>query len=85
MCCVENFISGYVYKLGDVFIYKNGVIVEVVNIDVEGCLVLVDGFMVVIEMGVLLIIDVVMLIGVVVVVLGFDYYGVFLLDDNVCE
>lgn len=82
---MENLISGYVYKFGDVFIYKNGVMVEVVNIDVEGCLVLVDGLMVVIEMGVLLIIDVVILMGVVMVVLGFDYYVVFLKDDSVCE
>lgn len=70
LCCVENFILGYVYKFGDILIYKNGIIVEIVNIDVEGCLVLVDGLMVVGEFGVLLIIDVVMLIGVVFVVVG---------------
>lgn len=36
-------VSYNVFKLGDIIIYCNGVIVEVLNIDVEGCLVLVDG------------------------------------------
>lgn len=60
--------------------YKNGIMVEIVNIDVEGCLVLVDGLIVVVEFQVKYIVDVVMLIGVVMVVLGYDYYVVFSLN-----
>lgn len=49
LCCVENMVFGCVLKFGDIIIYKNGKIVEIMNIDVEGCLVLVDGFIYVSE------------------------------------
>lgn len=36
LCCVDNLISGNVFKLGDIICYCNGKNVEVMNIDVEG-------------------------------------------------
>lgn len=81
LCCVDNLISGNVFKLGDIIYYCNGKIVEVMNIDVEGCLVLVDGLIDVLVQKLELIIDVVILIGVVKIVLGNDYYVLFSFDD----
>lgn len=39
---VENMLSGIVICLGDIVILMKGDMVEIINIDVEGCLVLVD-------------------------------------------
>lgn len=39
---IENMIGLVVYKLDDILIFKEGKSIEVCNIDVEGCLVLVD-------------------------------------------
>ena len=36
LCCAENLVSGYAFKLGDILTYRNGVSVEVLNTDAEG-------------------------------------------------
>lgn len=80
-CCVDNLISGNVFKLGDIIIYCNGKKVEVMNIDVEGCLVFVDGLIDVSVQKLEMIIDAVIFIGAVKIVLGNDYYVLFSFDD----
>lgn len=43
LCIVENVIGLGVICLDDIFVGKSGKIVEINNIDVEGCFVFVDG------------------------------------------
>lgn len=81
LCCAENLVSGHAYKLGDVLTYKNGVSVEIVNTDAEGRLVLADGLLAATATGAPLIIDAATLTGAATVALGYDYHGVFSLDD----
>lgn len=74
---MENMISGMVMYLGDIFIVFNGKIIEVNNIDVEGCFILVDVLVFVEKFGVEAIVDLVILIGVCIVVLGDDIGGLW--------
>lgn len=74
----ENMLGGCVYCLGDVLIIMFGQMVEVLNIDVEGCLVLCDVLIYVECFELEVVIDVVMLIGVCVIVLGYYIIGLML-------
>lgn len=69
-----------VFKSDDVIIVMNGKIIEVLNIDVEGCLVLVDGIFYVKYYGVNYLVDVVILMGGVIVVFGIYIMGVMMND-----
>lgn len=77
----ENMLGGNVMKLGDIVISMKGLMIEVLNIDVEGCLILCDVFMYVECFKLVVVIDVVMLMGVCVIVLGGYNSGLFLMND----
>lgn len=79
---IENMFSGYVMYFGDFLIVFNGKIIEVNNIDVEGCLILVDVLVFVEKLGVDVIVDLVIFIGVCVVVLGNDIVGLWSFNDD---
>ncbi|WP_286265007.1 aminopeptidase PepB [Thalassotalea atypica] len=81
LCCAENMVSSFAYRLGDVIEYKNGVTVEVANTDAEGRLVLADGLMAASETGAELIIDAATLTGAAVMATGADYTALFGLDQ----
>ncbi len=81
LCCAENMVSSFAYKLGDVITYKNGVTVEVANTDAEGRLVLADGLMAASETHAKLIIDAATLTGAAIGATGADYTALFGLDD----
>lgn len=70
---VENLVLGNVFRLQDILISCKGLIVEINNIDVEGCLVLVDVLIYVCEEEIDFVILMVILIGVVWVVVGGDF------------
>lgn len=78
----ENMLDGNVYCFGDIFIMMNGLMVEVLNIDVEGCLVLCDMFIYVECFDFELVIDVVILIGVCMIVLGVYNSGLMFIYNN---
>lgn len=80
-CCADNLISGNAFKLGDIIIYRNGKKVEVMNIDVEGRLVFVDGLIDVSAQKSEMIIDAAIFIGAAKIALGNDYYALFSFDD----
>lgn len=75
LVCVENMFSGGVICLGDIVIIMSGQIVEIFNIDVEGCLVLCDVLIYVECFKLQLVIDIVIFIGVCIVVLGSNILG----------
>lgn len=71
MCIIDNRVNGDVLFFDLVWVVMNGKSVEINNIDVEGRLVMVDGFVYGVKVfNVIRLIDVVILIGVMVVVLG---------------
>lgn len=79
----ENLIGFNVYRFGDILIVMNGKIIEVINIDVEGRLILVDVLIYIVRKEkVNEVIDVVILIGVIMVVFGEDVIGVFINDEK---
>ncbi|PKQ76577.1 aminopeptidase PepB [Aeromonas sobria] len=82
LCCAENLVSGYAYKLGDILTYKNGTTVEIVNTDAEGRLVLADGLQLASDSGAPLIIDAATLTGAAVMALGGRYNALFGLDKG---
>lgn len=82
LCCAENMISSFAYKLGDILTYKNGVTVEVANTDAEGRLVLADGLLTAGETGAPLIIDAATLTGAAVLATGGDYTALFGTDQQ---
>lgn len=82
---IDNVVSGMVFKLDDVIIFMSGKIIEVLNMDVEGCLVLVDGIMYVKKFGVNYFVDVVILIGGVIVVFGNYMIGVMINNEELFE
>lgn len=83
--CVENVVFGDVFWFGDVLLSCKGLIVEIGNIDVEGCLVFVDVLVLVDEENLDFLIDMVILIGVVWVVFGLDFLFFFIDDDELVE
>ncbi|WKE67426.1 aminopeptidase PepB [Gallaecimonas kandeliae] len=83
LCCAENLISGHAYKLGDIFTYKNGTTVEIVNTDAEGRLVLADGLLMAGESGAPLIMDAATLTGAAMTAVGSNYNALFALDQEV--
>jgi len=85
LCCAENMVSSFAYKLGDIITYKNGVTVEVANTDAEGRLVLADGLMAASDTGAPMIIDAATLTGAAVSATGGDYTALFGLDDEMME
>jgi PepB aminopeptidase len=85
LCCAENLVSGYAYKLGDVITYQNGVSVEVLNTDAEGRLVLADGLIAASETQAPLIIDAATLTGAAKVALGRDYNALFGYDHELVQ
>jgi len=82
LCCAENLVSGYAFKLGDILTYRNGVSVEVLNTDAEGRLVLADGLLDASATGAPYILDAATLTGAAKVALGRDYHAVFSLQDE---
>lgn len=84
---VENMFDGESYCFSDVFISFLGLIIEVFNIDVEGCLIFCDVLIWIVQIYKLyIIIDVVMFIGVCVIVLGKYVIGLMSkYDDFVVE
>ncbi|WP_371187144.1 aminopeptidase PepB [Thalassotalea maritima] len=82
LCCAENMVSGYAFKLGDVLHYKNGVSVEIANTDAEGRLVLADGLLRASEDKPAMIINAATLTGASVMATGGEYNAVFALDQN---
>ncbi|MEV3828880.1 aminopeptidase PepB [Aeromonas allosaccharophila] len=82
LCCAENLVSGYAFKLGDILTYKNGVSVEIQNTDAEGRLVLADGLMAASDSGAAYILDAATLTGAAKMALGRDYNAVFALDET---
>jgi len=85
LCCAENMVSSFAYKLGDILTYKNGVTVEVANTDAEGRLVLADGLMAATETGANIIINAATLTGAAVMATGGDYTALFGLDNDMME
>ncbi|WP_375055517.1 aminopeptidase PepB [Zobellella sp. DQSA1] len=82
LCCAENLISGHAYKLGDIFTYKNGITVEILNTDAEGRLVLADGLLAASATGAPFILDAATLTGAAKMALGRDYNAVFSMNDD---
>ena len=70
LCCAENMVSSYAYKLGDIITYKNGITMEVANTDAEGRIVLADGLLAAGETGAPVIIDAATLTGAAVGAMG---------------
>ncbi len=89
LCCAENLVSGHAFKLGDIFTYRNGVTVEILNTDAEGRLVLADGLLSAGETGATHILDAATLTGAAKMALGRDYHAVFSLSEqrswSVCQ
>lgn len=79
---VENVIDGNVYCLLDVIILMLGKIIEVGNIDVEGCLILCDVLIYVQCFELVVLVDVVILIGVCMVVFGYQIVGLMSKYDD---
>lgn len=85
LCCAENMVSSFAYKLGDIITYKNGLRVEVANTDAEGRLVLADGLMAAGETNCDLIIDAATLTGAAVLATGSDYTALFGTDEKAID
>lgn len=85
LCCAENMVSSYAYKLGDILTYKNGVTVEVANTDAEGRLVLADGLMAAAETKAPLIINAATLTGAAMMATGGNYTALFALDKKASD
>ncbi|WP_371376555.1 aminopeptidase PepB [Thalassotalea aquiviva] len=82
LCCAENMVSSFAYKLGDIITYKNGVKVEIANTDAEGRLVLADGLIAASEMNPNRIIDAATLTGAAVLATGGEFNALFSMDDD---
>ena len=82
LCCAENMVSGYAYKLGDILKYKNGVSVEIANTDAEGRLVLADGLIKASEFNSSMVIDAATLTGAAMLATGGEYNAVFALESR---
>ena len=85
LCCAENMVSSFAYKLGDIITYKNGVTMEVANTDAEGRIVLADGLLAAGETGAPLIVDAATLTGAAVGATGGDYTALFSLDQDAAD
>ena len=85
LCCAENMVSSYAYKLGDIITYKNGITMEVANTDAEGRIVLADGLLAAGETGAPVIIDAATLTGAAVGAMGGDYTALFALDQGAAD
>ena len=81
LCCADNLISGNAFKLGDIIHYRNSRLVEVMNTDAEGRLVLADGLIDASAQKPELIIDAATLTGAAKTALGNDYHALFSFDD----
>ncbi|OUS31820.1 aminopeptidase PepB [Thalassotalea sp. 42_200_T64] len=82
LCCAENMVSSYAYKLGDILTYKNGTKVEIANTDAEGRLVLADGLIAASEFNSSMIIDAATLTGAAMNATGGEYNALFALDNE---
>lgn len=83
LCCAENMVSSFAYKLGDILNYKNGVSVEIANTDAEGRLVLADGLIAASEFNSEMIIDAATLTGAAMGATGGEYNALFALDNSI--
>lgn len=81
LSCAENMVSGTAYRPGDVITYKNGVVVEILNTDAEGRVVLADGFLKAQEENPELIIDAATLTGAAKIAVGGDFCALFGMDE----
>lgn len=82
LCCAENMVSSFAYKLGDILHYKNGVSVEIANTDAEGRLVLADGLIAACELNSQMIIDAATLTGAAMLATGGEYNALFASDND---
>lgn len=82
LCCAENMVSSFAYKLGDILHYKNGVSVEIANTDAEGRLVLADGLIAASEFNAEMVIDAATLTGAAMLATGGEYNALFALDNS---
>lgn len=79
---VENAISGYAYKPGDIITSMSGITVEIGNTDAEGRLVLADAISYSAKYNPRIIIDVATLTGACLVALGQHATGLMTNDNN---
>ncbi|WP_068547794.1 aminopeptidase PepB [Thalassotalea crassostreae] len=82
LCCAENMVSSFAYKLGDILTYKNGTTVEIANTDAEGRLVLADGLIAATDFNGEMIIDAATLTGAAMGATGGEYNAMFALDKE---
>jgi len=81
----ENMIAGDAYRLGDVIETRKGVMIEILNTDAEGRVVLADTLDVAVENGPSQIVDLATLTGACMVALGRDVAGLMSNDDSLCR
>ncbi len=81
----ENMIGGDAYKLGDVIETRNGTMIEILNTDAEGRVVLADVLDVAVQFQPAAIVDLATLTGACMVALGRDVVGLMSNDDSLCE
>ena len=85
VCATENMPSGKAQKPGDVQIAMSGKVIEIINTDAEGRLVLADGLYYARQLGCTHLLDAATLTGAVVVALGYANVGAFANDDAIYE
>lgn len=83
LCCAENMVSSFAFKLGDILTYNNGTTVEIANTDAEGRLVLADGLIAATANNGEMIIDAATLTGAAMGATGGEYNALFALDDSI--
>lgn len=81
----ENMISGDAYRLGDVIETRSGVMIEILNTDAEGRVVLADTLDVAVQQQPSAIIDMATLTGACMVALGRDIAGLMTNDKSLCD
>jgi leucyl aminopeptidase len=82
---VENSPSGHAYRPGDVLKSMSGKMIEVLNTDAEGRLILADALTYAKRYNPMLTIDVATLTGSVCVALGEECSGIFTKDDGLAD
>jgi len=81
----ENMISGDAYRLGDVIKTRNGTLIEILNTDAEGRVVLADTLDVAVQQKPAAIIDLATLTGACMVALGREVAGLMTNDESLCN
>lgn len=81
----ENMISGDAFKLGDVIETRKGTMIEILNTDAEGRVVLADVLDVAVQLRPSAIVDLATLTGACAVALGRDVAGLMTNDEALCN